>query len=219
MVLLFLYFSDISTAQVDKTTKQTIEVDRPELILKWSPSPLISFTAPTMQFSIEYPLGKKTQQFYIEHDLGYVFSDPNFSDGNSTGFRVGTRLKYYFREMNTAYDNFYVSFMGRYTLRAEKGNRFFERAGGAYEQRMDYTKQNKYAAGYLELGYFGRFGENDRITFEVFGGGGINYYTNSYTGIPEDAEEPDNDRGLFMLRTNAFLPSIIAVLKFGYILK
>ncbi len=220
IVLFFVFSNNTLTAQVDKTTTDdiAIETERPNLILKWSPSPLVSFTAPSMQFSVEYPIGKKTQRFYLEHDVGLVFAHPNYSEENNNGFRFGTRFKCYFRDMNETFDNFYVSIMGRFIQRNEKGSQFFERAGGAYQQRFDFTRQNKYASGYLELGYFGRFGEESRLTFEIFAGGGLLYITDTYKNVPDDAA-PIVGRGLFERRRNQALPSIIMVFKFGYILK
>ncbi len=217
-VLLLLYVSIGLTLSAQEELIAN-EIERPNLILKWSPSPLVSFTAPTMQFSVEYPIGKKTQHFYLEHDLGYVIGNPNFSDEYSSGFRVATKIKHYFRPMNTSYNNFFVSFMARYTLRAEKSSRFFERAGGAYQQQYDITKQNKYAAGYLEFGYLRRFGESKRVIFESLLSAGASYYTTSFKGIPDDAEEVNDRGGWIGFPTDTLLPSVLMVLKFGYILK
>jgi hypothetical protein len=192
----------------------------PRLIIKYCPAALASFTAPGIQFGLEYRFHPNRAW---HNELGYVYNvgadTRNIKKLN--GLRILSEYRYYFRKSGVSlFNNVYIGINARYILLDSDRSGTFRIDNGAYSQRIDFKLTEQRFALDASFGF-------EKLLFEriTFGLGlviGRGWKFQKSSGIPEGANyvRPDFSP-LRLLEAGDFNSYADVLLRFqvGYILK
>lgn len=197
-----------------------ISEEPPRLILKFCPDVLASFSAPGIQFALEYRFHPNRAW---HNELGYVYNVGSDTRNikKLNGIRILSEYRYYFRKSRVSlFNNVYIGINARYILLDSDRAGTFRRDNGAYRQRLNFQLTEQRVALNASFGFEKQLAERIIFGFGVVMGRGWKFQKTS--GIPEDANHVRPDFSVFRILepgdTNAYVDAMIR-LHLGYVIK
>ncbi len=194
-----------------------------KLQVKFNATALISPQYPGLQAALEHRwVGKRT----FIHELGVLRRFPNQLstwDAQLWGYRLRTGWRWYDKGPNQNRTDFYLSTWIQFKQLFVQEERFIERFGGSFSERMNLEQTRNYAGAYCAAGWQGPMSATSR--WEVDVGMGFRYRWVNSSELPDDAIDPRTQVDLngFGAGNGLFWPDFMLVFsldfRFNFLLK
>jgi len=181
-LIVFLFGKKTNAQEVD-IFRDSSSFERPKFAIIFTPSALAHLRIPATQLGVEINIGR---YITLLQEGAFIFKKRKTDISNQKGFRIRTEGRVFLNEYEVDYINVVIGIQYRKWKFKYDASDTFCRFNCLYQQRLNYTVNQKAHGANLTFGIL----HSTKSGFQIEMGGGIGkiFRTNSPENLPDDAE-------------------------------